>query len=114
MPAFVPPLTSPPRSPSLLLLSTSHAGGYKAGEEANREYFDSVEDTEAFVAANDRMMVVVFRGTMEMVDWATNLKITRRSCPSQWKLPGPGGNMHEVLQHLLAKKAGVQVRDMYA
>eukprot|EP00904_Undaria_pinnatifida_P008926 jgi/Undpi1/5163/HiC_scaffold_19.g08514.m1 len=68
---------------------------FEAGEEANREYFDSVEDTEAFVAANDRMMVVVFRGTMEMVDWATNLKITRRSCPSQWKLPGPGGNMHE-------------------
>ncbi|CAN0480582.1 unnamed protein product, partial [Scytosiphon promiscuus] len=35
---------------------------------------DGVEDTEAFVAANDSMILVVFRGTSEGADWVTNLK----------------------------------------
>ena len=69
---------------------------YKAGEEANKEYFDDIQDTEAFVAANDDMIAVVFRGTKEIADWATNLRVSLRRCPSEWNLPSSEGSMHEV------------------
>lgn len=69
---------------------------YKAGDEADKEYFDGIEDTEAFVAANDDMIAVVFRGTKEMADWATNLRASWRSCPVEWDFPSAEGSMHEV------------------
>ena len=59
-------------------------------------HFDAIEDTEAFVAANDNMIAVVFRGSSKVVDWATNLKISWRSCPVEWNFPSPAGNVHEV------------------
>lgn len=59
-------------------------------------YFGAISDTEAFVAANDDMIVVVFRGAESAADWATNLKISWRSCPAEWNFPSPGGNVHEV------------------
>lgn len=69
---------------------------YEAGEEANKEYFDAIHDTEAFVVANDDVIAVVFRGTKEMADWATNLRVRWRRCPSEWNLPSSEGSMHEV------------------
>ncbi|CAM9380557.1 unnamed protein product, partial [Laminaria digitata] len=68
---------------------------FAAGEEANKAYFDAIEETEAFVAANDDMIAVVFRGTKGVADWATNIKLSWRSCPAEWNLPSPGGNVHE-------------------
>lgn len=68
---------------------------FEAGDEADKEYFDGIEDTEAFVAANDDMIAVVFRGTKEMADWATNLRASWRSCPVEWDFPSAEGSMHE-------------------
>ncbi|CAN0420449.1 unnamed protein product, partial [Ascophyllum nodosum] len=39
---------------------------------------DAVQDTEAYLVANDDVIIVVFRGTREPADWATNLKIFTR------------------------------------
>ena len=39
---------------------------------------DDIEDTEAFVAANDNIILVVFRGTSEGSDWITNLRCISR------------------------------------
>lgn len=74
----------------------------KAGEKAATSVFDAIQDTEAYVAANDDMIVVVFRGTKEATDWTTNLKVATRECSSSWKVPG--GAIHE------ASAAGVILR----
>ncbi|CAM9614890.1 unnamed protein product, partial [Ascophyllum nodosum] len=42
---------------------------------------DAVQDTEAYLVANDDVIIVVFRGTLESADWATNLKIVTRDAP---------------------------------
>lgn len=35
------------------------------------------------------MIALVFRGTKEIADWATNLNVRRRDCPETWgKDPG--------------------------
>ncbi|CAM9962984.1 unnamed protein product [Laminaria digitata] len=57
--------------------------------------FDKIEDTQAFVAANDDMILVVFRGTSENNDWLTNLKIGTRRVPKEWGLGGEGCDIHE-------------------
>lgn len=46
--------------------------------------FDAIQDTEAFVAANDDVILVVFRGTSELTDWVTNLSFRTRNIPSAW------------------------------
>lgn len=58
--------------------------------------FDAIQDTEAFVAANDESIVLVFRGTSELTDWATNLNFTRRRVPKEWGLSGEGCDVHAV------------------
>eukprot|EP00752_Nemacystus_decipiens_P002420 g2281.t1 len=57
---------------------------FEAGEDAKKSPFDAIHDTEAFIAANDDMVVVVFRGTKEQEDWATNLNLRRRDLPETW------------------------------
>ncbi|CAM9545693.1 unnamed protein product [Laminaria digitata] len=57
--------------------------------------FDKIEDTEAFVVANDDMILVVFRGTSETNDWLTNLKFATRRVPPEWGLGGEGCDIHE-------------------
>ena len=61
--------------------------------------FDKIEDTEAFVVANDDMILVVFRGTSETKDWLTNLKFATRRVPPEWGLDGEGCDIHEVRTH---------------
>lgn len=60
---------------------------------------DGVEDTEAFIAANDSMILVVFRGTSEGADWITNLKFMTRRVPKDWGFVGEGCDVHEVSMH---------------
>ena len=57
---------------------------------------DGVEDTEAFVAAGDSMILVVFRGTSEGADWITNLKFMTRRVPQKWGLVGEGCDVHQA------------------
>ena len=66
----------------------------QAGEEAKKYPFDAIHDTEAFVAANDDIVAVVFRGTKEKADWAANLNAQRRECPETWG--ADSGALHEV------------------
>ncbi|CAN0222365.1 unnamed protein product [Ectocarpus sp. 6 AP-2014] len=68
---------------------------FDADEAAKRSSFDAIQDTEAFVAANDDMVAVVFRGTKELTDWATNLDISPRDCAGQWEAPDAVGAVHE-------------------
>ena len=46
--------------------------------------------------ADDESIMVVFRGTQEMTDWATNLKFMTRRVPDDWGLVGEGCDVHEV------------------
>lgn len=57
---------------------------------------DAIHDTEAFVAANDDMIVVVFRGTQEATDWVTNLNIVTRHIPEAWGLHDQDADVHEA------------------
>lgn len=57
--------------------------------------FDAIQDTEAFVAANDEILLVVFRGTKELTDWTTNLKFGLRSTPEEWGIE-KGCDLHRV------------------
>ena len=63
---------------------------------SGRSIFDAIQDTEAFLAADDESIMVVFRGTQEMTDWATNLKFMTRRVPDDWGLVGEGCDVHEV------------------
>ena len=56
---------------------------------------DAIQDTEAFVAANDDVLLVVFRGTKELTDWTTNLKFGLRSAPEEWGIE-EGCDLHRV------------------
>lgn len=47
------------------------------------------------MAANDDIIMVVFRGTKEFADWAANLKASKRDCPSGWGGP-ESGKVHKV------------------
>ena len=38
-------------------------------------------DTEGFIAGNDQLLVLAFRGTVNLADWLRNLKIIRRDTP---------------------------------
>lgn len=58
--------------------------------------FDKLHDTEAFVAADDTCLVVVFRGTKEGSDWATNLKFGVSDPPEEWGLEGENLFVHQV------------------
>lgn len=57
---------------------------------------DAIHDTEAFVAANDDMIVVVFRGTSELTDWATNLNVRTRKIPTDWRCGEEDCAVHQV------------------
>lgn len=63
---------------------------------SGRSIFDAIQDTEAFVTANDESIMLVFRGTQEMTDWATNLNAIRRRVPEEWGLAGEGCDVHQV------------------
>ncbi|CAN0092157.1 unnamed protein product, partial [Ectocarpus fasciculatus] len=68
---------------------------FDADKAAKRSVFDNIEDTEAFVAANDDLIAVVFRGTKEMTDWATNIDMNPRACAEVWGAPAAPGDVHE-------------------
>ncbi|CAN0251454.1 unnamed protein product, partial [Ectocarpus fasciculatus] len=57
--------------------------------------WDRIQDTEAFVAANDEVILVVFRGSSELTDWTTNFNMARRLVPSEWGLDGLGCDVHQ-------------------
>lgn len=63
---------------------------------SGRSIFDAIQDTEAFVTVNDESIMVVFRGTTEMTDWATNLNAMPRRVPEEWGLDGHYCDVHEV------------------
>lgn len=44
-------------------------------------------DTQCFIAGNDEMLLLAFRGTHELKDWMTDINITL--------VGGPGGRVHE-------------------
>ena len=58
--------------------------------------FDAIQDTEAFVTADDKSIMMVFRGTQEPTDWATNLNVIRRRVPEEWGLDGDGCDVHQM------------------
>ena len=64
--------------------------------KSEKSLFDAVEDTEAFVAANDDMVMAVFRGTMELTDWTTNLDFLPTRVPESWGLTGEGADVLQV------------------
>lgn len=77
----------------------------KAPKKASeRSIFDAVEDTEAFVAANDDVVMAVFRGTMELTDWTTNLDFLPTRVPESWGLTGEGCDVHSVGNYLPARE----------
>ncbi|CBN74085.1 lipase [Ectocarpus siliculosus] len=61
---------------------------------SGRSILDAIHDTEAFVTANDDMIVVVFRGTQELTDWTTNLNMGLRSARNEWKIDLEGCDLH--------------------
>ncbi|CAN0366380.1 unnamed protein product [Pylaiella littoralis] len=67
---------------------------FEGGEEARKNPFDNVQDTDAYVAASDDIIAVVFRGTMGIYDWYTNTMLKPKKCPSEWGVPSPGGAVH--------------------
>ena len=48
---------------------------------SSRSILDVVQGTQAYIVANDDVIIMVFRGTQELSDWATNLKIITRDAP---------------------------------
>lgn len=66
---------------------------------SGRSMLDAVHDTEAFVAANDVMLLVVFRGTFELTDWTTNLRMFPRRVPMGWNIKEQGCDLHMVRYH---------------
>lgn len=81
---------------ALLVCSFPKAAKEESEKSTIGAIWDSVEDTEAFVAANDSMILVVFRGTSEGADWITNLKFMTRRVPQEWGLDGEGCEVHEA------------------
>lgn len=68
----------------------------KADPAISRESaFDAIHDTQAFIVANDELILVVFRGTRESVDWVTNLNLRLKATPVEWKLDN-GCHLHKV------------------
>ena len=65
-------------------------------ELSEKGMFDGIEDTEAYLVANDEFILLVFRGTMEAPDWATNLSFLTRRVPDSWGLDGEGCDVHQV------------------
>lgn len=80
----------------LCLLLSHHPLPSQGGEEARRSPFDEIHDTDAYIAANDNLIVVVFRGTMGVDDWYTNAMLKPKPCPAEWGIPPPGGTVHTV------------------
>ncbi|CAM9387975.1 unnamed protein product [Hapterophycus canaliculatus] len=62
-------------------------------EVSGASILDAIQDTEAFVAANDEVLLVVFRGTQELTDWTTNMRIVPRSAPRDWNTE-EGSDVH--------------------
>ncbi|CAN0313678.1 unnamed protein product [Ectocarpus sp. 6 AP-2014] len=67
---------------------------FEGGEEARKNPFGNLHDTDAFVAASDDILAVVFRGTMGVADWYTNARVKPKKCPQEWSVPPPGGTVH--------------------
>lgn len=63
---------------------------------SEKSIFDGIQDTEAYVAANDDLIMAVFRGTKELTDWSTNLNAIPKRVPDTWGLKGEGCDVHEV------------------
>lgn len=66
--------------------ATHHQSGPGKGDGILETARDLIQDTEGFVAANDDVLLVVFRGTSEAVDWLTNLRGIPRGvawCPDR-------------------------------
>lgn len=84
-----------------------HQSGQGKGETFLETVRDLIQDTEGFVAANDDVLLVVFRGTSEPVDWLTNLRGVPRGVPDAWGLDGEGCSVHRV------SESNKSIRSMY-
>ncbi|CAM9097534.1 unnamed protein product [Scytosiphon promiscuus] len=67
---------------------------FEGGKPGRKNPFSKVHDTDAFIAANDDMIAVVFRGTKGIDDWYTNAMFQPKKCPPEWEVPPPGGSVH--------------------
>lgn len=65
-------------------------------EVSEKSLFDAIQDTEAFVVANDDAILVVFRGTSELTDWITNLSFRTRNIPAAWGFGDEDCDVHQV------------------
>lgn len=63
---------------------------------SGKSLFDAIHDTEAFVTANDEVILVVFRGTSELTDWVTNLSFRPRNIPAAWGFGAEDCDVHQV------------------
>lgn len=63
---------------------------------SEKKLCDPTQDTEAYVAANEDVVLAVFRGTSEAADWITNLEIIPRNVDDSWSFEGDGGFVHMV------------------
>lgn len=67
---------------------------------------DAIHDTEAFVAANDEVLLVVFRGTTEGSDWATSLNVRTVPVPHTWRV-----NMDRNINLRMHQVGGICLRE---
>lgn len=75
-----------------------HCSFLKADKAVSgKSLFDAIQDTEAFVAANDDVILVVFRGTSELTDWITNLSFRTRNIPAAWGFGAEDCDVHQVI-----------------
>eukprot|EP00903_Cladosiphon_okamuranus_P008420 g8094.t1 len=69
-----------------------HESGPGQGEGFFEGIRDMIQDTQGFIAANDDVILVVFRGTQEIIDWVTNLRGAPRGV--DWCSPRDGCSIH--------------------
>lgn len=55
---------------------------------------ERIQDTEGFIAANDDVLLLVFRGTSELIDWLTNFRGLPRVVPTTWNVEREGSSIH--------------------
>eukprot|EP00904_Undaria_pinnatifida_P002284 jgi/Undpi1/12056/HiC_scaffold_4.g01754.m1 len=76
-------------------LGFEHFHWFEAPKDVSeKKLCDPTQDTEAYVAANEDVVLAVFRGTSEAADWITNLEIIPRNVDDSWSFEGDGGFVH--------------------
>lgn len=58
------------------------------------------------MVANDDMIMVVFRGTSELTDWATNLSFRTKNVSTEWGFEEQDCDVHRVRTILIGEFIG--------